>query len=83
MSGARLGVFLPTFCNDRRRSGRELGAFTHRAEALGSDSVWVTDDLLHRSVAPTCRRPYSRACGTTRDRISSPRTRRGNASRPI
>lgn len=45
-----IGVFLPTFGGDERRSGAEIAAFARRAEDLGFDSVWATDHLLHGSV---------------------------------
>ncbi len=45
-----LGVFLPTFGGDERRSGSEIAAFARRAEELGFDSVWATDHLLHGSL---------------------------------
>lgn len=45
-----VGVFLPTFGGDERRSGAEVGAFARRAEELGFDSLWATDHLLHGSV---------------------------------
>ncbi len=45
-----VGVFLPTFGGDERRTGREVAAFARRAEELGFDSVWATDHLLHGSV---------------------------------
>jgi probable F420-dependent oxidoreductase len=44
-----VGVFLPTFVGARGRTGHELAAFAGRAEALGFDSVWATDHLLHQS----------------------------------
>jgi len=44
-----VGVFLPTFVEAGGRSGDELAAFARRAEALGFDSVWATDHLLHQS----------------------------------
>jgi probable F420-dependent oxidoreductase len=46
----RIGVFLPTFGGDERRTGAEIAAFARRAEELGFDSVWATDHLLHGSV---------------------------------
>lgn len=46
----RVGVFLPTFGGDERRSGPEVAAFARHAEELGFDSVWATDHLLHGSV---------------------------------
>ena len=46
----QVGVFLPTFGGDDRRSGAEIAAFARRAEELGFDSVWATDHLLHGSV---------------------------------
>lgn len=46
----RIGVFLPTFGGDERRSGAEIAAFARRVEELGFDSVWATDHLLHGSV---------------------------------
>jgi alkanesulfonate monooxygenase SsuD/methylene tetrahydromethanopterin reductase-like flavin-dependent oxidoreductase (luciferase family) len=46
----RVGVFLPTFGGDERRSGTEIASFARRAEELGFDSVWATDHLLHGSV---------------------------------
>ena len=45
-----VGVFLPTFGGNQRRSGLELTAFARRAEELGFDSLWATDHLLHGSV---------------------------------
>ncbi len=45
-----IGVFLPTFGGDERRSGAEIAAFARRAEELGFHSVWATDHLLHGSV---------------------------------
>jgi probable F420-dependent oxidoreductase len=45
-----VGVFLPTFGGDERRTGKEVAAFARRAEELGFDSVWATDHLLHGSV---------------------------------
>jgi probable F420-dependent oxidoreductase len=44
-----VGVFLPTFVGAHGRTGHELAAFAGRAEALGFDSVWATDHLLHQS----------------------------------
>jgi probable F420-dependent oxidoreductase len=46
----RVGVFLPTFGDDERRTGDEVAAFARHAEELGFDSVWATDHLLHGSV---------------------------------
>ena len=46
----RLGVFLPTFCDEGGRSGRDIAAFARRAEELGFDSLWATDHLLHGSL---------------------------------
>lgn len=46
----KVGVFLPTFGGGEPRSGAEIAAFARRAEALGFDSVWATDHLLHGSV---------------------------------
>lgn len=45
-----VGVFLPTFGGEQRRSGPEVAAFARRAEELGFDSLWATDHLLHGSV---------------------------------
>jgi probable F420-dependent oxidoreductase len=45
-----VGVFLPTFGGDERRSGPEVHRFARRAEELGFDSLWATDHLLHGSV---------------------------------
>jgi probable F420-dependent oxidoreductase len=45
-----VGVFLPTFGGEERRTGREVAAFARRVEELGFDSVWATDHLLHGSV---------------------------------
>jgi alkanesulfonate monooxygenase SsuD/methylene tetrahydromethanopterin reductase-like flavin-dependent oxidoreductase (luciferase family) len=46
----KIGVFLPTFSGDTRRSGAEIAWFARRAEALGFDSLWATDHLLHGSL---------------------------------
>lgn len=46
----RVGVFLPTFGGDERRTGDEISAFARHAEDLGFHSVWATDHLLHGSV---------------------------------
>lgn len=45
-----LGVFLPTFGGNERRTGTEIATFARRAEELGFDSVWATDHLLHGSL---------------------------------
>jgi probable F420-dependent oxidoreductase len=46
----RVGVFLPTFCYQERRTGREISDFARHAEELGFDSLFATDHLLHGSV---------------------------------
>jgi probable F420-dependent oxidoreductase len=46
----KLGVFLPTFCDEGGRSGQDIAAFARRAEELGFDSLWATDHLLHGSL---------------------------------
>jgi probable F420-dependent oxidoreductase len=46
----RVGAFLPTFCDDERRTGPEIARFAAHAEELGFDSVFATDHLLHGSV---------------------------------
>jgi probable F420-dependent oxidoreductase len=52
----RVGAFLPTFGGEARRSGEEIATFARRAEAIGLDSLWATDHLLHGSVF--YRRPW-------------------------
>jgi len=46
----RVGAFLPTFGGRARRTGEEIAAYARRAQALGLDSLWATDHLLHGSV---------------------------------
>lgn len=50
MSQLKVGVFLPTFVDGARRSGEEITRFAAHAEALGFDSLWATDHLLHGSL---------------------------------
>lgn len=50
MREIRVGVFLPTFVEGARRSGEEITQFAAHAEALGFDSLWATDHLLHDSL---------------------------------
>jgi probable F420-dependent oxidoreductase len=45
----RVGVFLPTF-HSGPAAGRDIANFARRAEALGYDSLWATDHLLHGSL---------------------------------
>jgi probable F420-dependent oxidoreductase len=45
----RVGVFLPTF-HSGPDAGRAIATFAQRAEALGYDSLWATDHLLHGSL---------------------------------
>lgn len=45
----RIGVFLPTF-HSAPDAGRVIARFAQRAEALGYDSLWATDHLLHDSL---------------------------------
>jgi probable F420-dependent oxidoreductase len=45
----RVGVFLPTF-HSGPGAGRSIAKFAQRAEALGYDSLWATDHLLHDSL---------------------------------
>jgi probable F420-dependent oxidoreductase len=77
MAEVRLGAFLPTFGGADRRSGKEIAVFARQAEALGFDSLWATDHLLHGSVFyqtpwldPLMALGHA-ACATTRVRLGT------------
>lgn len=77
MADIRLGVFLPTFCGPDGRSGKEIETFARTAEALGLDSLWATDHLLHGSLFyqtpwldPLLALSYA-ACATTRIKLGT------------